>query len=281
MTVSRASPLERIVSAVAALEVVELGVQQQLRHADDAVHGRPDLVAHVGQEVALGAGGRQRLVAGASQVLFGPLPGRDVIDQGDEVDRLAGPVPHQRDAQDDPDDLAVLVDVPLFHLERCDPSVEHSAGLQEVGLEVVGVGELLEGRGQQLFLGVADDFAQRAVDPDESAVGGDQRHADGRCVKGTSEPLLAQPQGLGGPLLFGDRSAFGDEKDDPARLIVHRLEGEIDRHDFAIGSTVIRLVAYEAALGRILDGPPEPLAGLLAVGPQGRVPDRHSDDILA
>ena len=31
----------------------ELGVERQLRHADDAVHRRPDLVAHVGEELAL------------------------------------------------------------------------------------------------------------------------------------------------------------------------------------------------------------------------------------
>ncbi len=39
---------------VAALLVVERRVEQQARHADDAVHRRADLVAHVGQELALG-----------------------------------------------------------------------------------------------------------------------------------------------------------------------------------------------------------------------------------
>ena len=37
---------------------VEVGVQGQLGHAEDAVHGRADLVAHVGQELALGPVGR-------------------------------------------------------------------------------------------------------------------------------------------------------------------------------------------------------------------------------
>ena len=50
---------------------VRLGVQQQLGHADDAVHGRADLVAHVGQELALGDVGR----LGLEGQLVGPLGG--------------------------------------------------------------------------------------------------------------------------------------------------------------------------------------------------------------
>ena len=46
------------VSSVAALLVVRSRVQQQARHADHAVHGRADLMAHVGQELALGPVGR-------------------------------------------------------------------------------------------------------------------------------------------------------------------------------------------------------------------------------
>ena len=33
----------------------ELGLQRQMGHADDAVHGRTDFVAHVGEKIALGA----------------------------------------------------------------------------------------------------------------------------------------------------------------------------------------------------------------------------------
>ncbi len=42
---------------IIALLVGQLGVQQQRGHADDAVHGRADLVAHVGQELGLGERG--------------------------------------------------------------------------------------------------------------------------------------------------------------------------------------------------------------------------------
>ena len=43
------------VSEVVALLIGQLGVERQLGHADDAVHRRADLVAHVGQELALRA----------------------------------------------------------------------------------------------------------------------------------------------------------------------------------------------------------------------------------
>ena len=57
MTASRASAPTRTISEILALLGRQLGVEQQLGHADDAVHRRADLVAHVGQELALGPAG--------------------------------------------------------------------------------------------------------------------------------------------------------------------------------------------------------------------------------
>ena len=60
---------ERLAAAAAGfdeapLPLVELGVAQQFRHADDAVQGRAQLVAHRGQELALGAAGLFGLLLG-------------------------------------------------------------------------------------------------------------------------------------------------------------------------------------------------------------------------
>ena len=66
---------------VLALLGRELGVQDQLGHADDAVHRGADLVAHVGEELALGPAGRLGGLLGAAQFLLGPLPHADVLDR--------------------------------------------------------------------------------------------------------------------------------------------------------------------------------------------------------
>ena len=51
---------------VLALLDVQIGVEQEARHADDAVHRGADLVAHVGEELALRLGPRLgRLLGGA------------------------------------------------------------------------------------------------------------------------------------------------------------------------------------------------------------------------
>ncbi len=53
---------QRIGRALDEAEVLTLarrqvGIEGQLGHADDAVHGRANLVAHVGEELALGPAG--------------------------------------------------------------------------------------------------------------------------------------------------------------------------------------------------------------------------------
>ena len=47
----------------------EIAVQNELRHADDAVHRRQDLVAHVGEEFALGAARLHRPIARPDELL--------------------------------------------------------------------------------------------------------------------------------------------------------------------------------------------------------------------
>ena len=58
MIVSSASPLIADRLGEVALLGVERRVEQQAGHADDGVHRRADLVAHVRQERALGLVGR-------------------------------------------------------------------------------------------------------------------------------------------------------------------------------------------------------------------------------
>ena len=73
MTVSSASADDLTISQVLALLGGEVGVEHELGHADDAVHRRADLVAHVGQELALRAVGRLGGLLGGSQLRFSLL----------------------------------------------------------------------------------------------------------------------------------------------------------------------------------------------------------------
>ena len=64
---------------VFALLLGESGVQQQPRHAGDGVHRRADFVAHVRQELGLGAGRFQCRLARPFPFLVGQLAGGDVL----------------------------------------------------------------------------------------------------------------------------------------------------------------------------------------------------------
>ncbi len=61
-----AGPVDRL--SETPLLVVQRGAEQQLRHAQDAVHRRADLMAHVGHELALGEAGGFGQIAGALQL---------------------------------------------------------------------------------------------------------------------------------------------------------------------------------------------------------------------
>ena len=64
---------------VLALLAVKIGLQGQVGHAEDAVHGSADFVAHVGQELALGLVGGLGSFFGTLQLHLGALPRCDVL----------------------------------------------------------------------------------------------------------------------------------------------------------------------------------------------------------
>ena len=80
MSVSSVSPLDADHLGVSPLLGRQLCVQQQAGHADDAVHRGADLVAHVGQETALGAAAGFRRFLSLEQFFFGLLSFRDIED---------------------------------------------------------------------------------------------------------------------------------------------------------------------------------------------------------
>ena len=142
-------------------------VHQDLGEAVDGPQGGAEVVRdRVGEALQLLVGGLElggailnaplQLLVEESNLLLGPLPLGDVGDLADEVQRETGRVAHQRDAQDDPHGAAVLMEIPLLRLVRWDLPPEEAPHLGDLGLEVVRVGDVLEGHPQQLVLGIPD-----------------------------------------------------------------------------------------------------------------------------
>ena len=104
---------------VVRLALVLRAAQGQVRHADDGVHGRADLMAHVGQEVALHARGVLGTVLGVAQF------GLARLQQGVGLRQISGALHH-----------------PLF--ERV---VQGAVGL----LGPLALGDVTQDHGQQVF----------------------------------------------------------------------------------------------------------------------------------
>ena len=115
--------------------------------------------------------------------------------------------------------------------------------LAEVGLEIVGMGQLLE-RGREQFLLGCRDAAERVVDADEAPVGRDQRLADRRLVEGVAEALLGVAQ-LARRLALG-----GDVAADPQVTGEHAL-GVADRRDRERHGQLRAVAAHECPVARV------------------------------
>jgi hypothetical protein len=79
---------------VVALHPGEFGLEREMGHADDRVHRRADLVAHVGEELALGHVGGVRRLACRQQRTVRLLEGAArLVEGGDGVDQLEPALP--------------------------------------------------------------------------------------------------------------------------------------------------------------------------------------------
>ncbi len=103
----------------ALLLVRQRGVEQEFGHAEDAVHRRADLVAHVGQEARLGDAGGLGHFLGLGQRLLDPLAAGDVAADAAIAPEYALAVENRVAADRVPDQLAALVAALVFEiLER-------------------------------------------------------------------------------------------------------------------------------------------------------------------
>ena len=138
-------------------------VEQQLGHPDDGVHRGPDLVAHVGEEVALGPAGRDRGLPRELQLLRDPpLLGDVARHRVDEaLLRQGGGLPRE------PAVGAVLAQVAVLEEDGARAARDHPR-LGRRGAAVVRVDELDVGPRHQLGRREAERLLPGRVQPPEA-----------------------------------------------------------------------------------------------------------------
>ncbi len=166
---------------VMSLVLVEVRHPQKLHHAKDPVHGRTDLVAHVGDKFRLGTAGRDggarrflvpgvgqgELLVGSAESLLQGLPLGDLRVGAAHAQRLpAGRPFHHPPAVVDPDPPSVEVAHAQFGIVVVDLPAEDLPDLRIGEGEVVRMGELGPGGdpGGQVLDPPAHDFRPSFVD---------------------------------------------------------------------------------------------------------------------
>ena len=182
------------VRVVDALEVVDVDVQDRGAAVGPAgplalpleLLLEPATVEQTGQRVVLGETGQLSLDA---------LSLVDVLHLRDEVERLVVHAAHERDGEHHPDRFSVGTHVPFLHLIRAHLAGQQLPGVLDIDVDIVGMGDVLEGRGEQLCPGETGDLDQPLVDPEPAPVQRDEAHADRSVVEGATEALLRLAQG--------------------------------------------------------------------------------------
>ena len=146
---------------VIELLAVELGVEQEIDHAEHAVHRRADLVAHGGEELGLRLAGELGLLLCGEELGFALLAQRDVVVDPDHGDPVAAVVAQRHD-----DGLGrprPLVLAPEVDLAR--PAALALDRSERGGEQVAAIGGVEDARGlaDGLGGGVAEHALRRRV----------------------------------------------------------------------------------------------------------------------
>ena len=206
---------------VLALLDGELGVERQIRHADDAVHRRPNLVAHVGEKLRFQPHRFERRVPRFFELGRNPFALRDVA--VDAEDRLPAAVVDQRRADQKRDRRAIR---PKLHrLERGNRSLGEQLGpLRLAVLDVLR--QRLEAPADERLARKAIRLARLVVDVDHDlAVGLED---DDRVVGEHEEvPVLRGLPGRGlGALARGDVARDAQQAGNLSVLVAVHLLGD-------------------------------------------------------
>src|SRR5215204_7506221 len=163
---------------------------------------------------------------------LGPLALGDILDLGDEVERLALSIPDEGNAQRSPHRVAVSVEKALLQVVPGELAFHNPARISRTGCQIVGVSNLLPREGLQLFLGVPEYFAKRAVHLQVSPFEADHGHADRCVIEDASEAISCLAQRILGSLALGDVADYTCEQ--PLPILLGFTEGHLDRELAAV-----------------------------------------------
>ena len=129
----------------------ERRIEQEVGHADDAVHRRADLVAHVREKFALGAVGELGRLLGAPQLLFRALARRDVAEEVRHARRGLGDARRADLHREFPAAPALPEGLADFPHRRVGALDQAAVGSLVAGAEAPGEGEFRERRPQRFL----------------------------------------------------------------------------------------------------------------------------------
>ncbi len=242
-------------AGVFALLGVERRVEQQFGHADDAVHGRADLVRHHGEKFALGAVGPLGMVARLDQFALDGDPRRNVVEAEDAADDLVVQVLRPRLA---------LEHAPVGQFEHVEALLVGFAGdvleAVAIGLRIAQLaGDAVEEQvvvaAQQQVLGQMPHFGEAVVHADDAVAGVDDEDAvPGRLQRGAQ--LRRHLGEVGGGLLFAPHVARAQHQ--PFVAVGRDApDGARHRQQAAVGAAVEAFGVVELAGAAVLDVLPE------------------------
>ena len=238
---------------------------ERLRHAENAIERRADLVAHVGEELRLGVGGGLGHILGGAHLGLDRLPGGEIDNRADQLAGVDGVGGDRLGAQLHPAPVAIGHADAQFLLPAVDRAFARGVDGGEDKIAVFRMDELVEQLQRALPAFSADDPGERLVDARFHGVEIDFEIAIARAADRELQARLgrvglrqcpAQRHHVGVRELRGRRDAQqhanrrdGDGDGDPERkLRPRRMEHEAHHRHAAHGQRAQGLA--EARAGR-------------------------------
>ena len=145
----------------------------------------------------------------AGQIRLPDTVGGHIDDLRYEVARPISRGVHDHDGEGAPHDASVGGDVALVDTVRTPAPLQAFGQQGHVGVQIVRVGDLLEGEFSQLPLAVSEHGAQGSIGAQEGAVQTDHRHTDRRMRKRQFESPLAEEVDFGAKQIGRLRGGLG------------------------------------------------------------------------